>query len=85
MDTSGLPVPDAIPLLTKLEENLVLEDKFQPNLRQLPVITQVRIIFARRWTKERNCSESALTIVIGCNYIFATVKFNYYILFKWKI
>nr|XP_012217039.1 PREDICTED: cyclin-G1 [Linepithema humile]XP_012217040.1 PREDICTED: cyclin-G1 [Linepithema humile] len=40
MDTSGLPVPDAIPLLKKLEEDLVLEVKFQPNLRQLPVTTQ---------------------------------------------
>lgn len=40
MDTSGLPVPDAIhPLLEQLQEALVLEVKYQPNL-QLPNITQ---------------------------------------------
>lgn len=55
MDTSGLPVPDAIPLITKLEEDLVLEVKFQPNLRQLPVTTQVRIFCVRQLAKERNC------------------------------
>lgn len=70
MDTSGLPVPDAIPLLKKLEEDLVLEVKFQPNLRQLPVtITQVRITFVRQLAKERNCSEIFFFINI-----FATVK-----------
>jgi len=44
MDT-GLPVPDAIPSLEKLQEDLVLdlvqEVKFQPDLHQLPIITQV--------------------------------------------
>ncbi|XP_053970900.1 cyclin G [Hylaeus volcanicus] len=40
MDTSGLPVPDAIhPLLEQLQEALVLEVKYQPNL-QLPSISQ---------------------------------------------
>lgn len=40
MDTSGLPVPDAIhPLLEQLQEALVLEVKYQPNL-QLPNISQ---------------------------------------------
>ncbi|KAG5329959.1 CCNG2 protein, partial [Acromyrmex charruanus] len=43
MDT-GLPVPDAIPPLEKLQEDLVLdlvqEVKFQPDLRQLPITTQ---------------------------------------------
>ncbi|KAG7214128.1 hypothetical protein KM043_001482 [Ampulex compressa] len=40
MDTSGLPVPDAIhPLLEQLQEALVLEIKYQPNL-QLPTTTQ---------------------------------------------
>ncbi|XP_011155618.2 cyclin G [Solenopsis invicta] len=43
MDT-GLPVPDAIPLLEKLQEdlvsNLVQEVKFQPDLHQLPITTQ---------------------------------------------
>jgi len=40
MDTSGSPVPDAIhPLLEQLQEALVLEVKYQPNL-QLPVTTQ---------------------------------------------
>lgn len=43
MDTSGLPVPDAIhPLLEQLQEALVLEVKYQPNL-QLPNISQVCI------------------------------------------
>jgi len=44
MDT-GLPVPDAIPSLEKLQEDLVLdlvqEVKFQPDLHQLPIVTQV--------------------------------------------
>lgn len=43
MDT-GLPVPDAIPPLEKLQEDLVLdlvqEVKFQPDLHQLPTTTQ---------------------------------------------
>ncbi|KOC68855.1 Cyclin-G2 [Habropoda laboriosa] len=40
MDTSGLPVPDAIhPLLEQLQEALVLEVKYQPNL-QLSTISQ---------------------------------------------
>lgn len=40
MDTSGLPVPDAIhPLLEQLQEALVLEVKYQPNL-QLPSMAQ---------------------------------------------
>lgn len=40
MDTSGLPVPDAIhPLLEQLQEALLLEVKYQPNL-QLPNISQ---------------------------------------------
>ncbi|KAL6261251.1 hypothetical protein P5V15_008774 [Pogonomyrmex californicus] len=43
MDT-GLPVPDAIPPLEKLQEDLVLnlvqEVKFQPDLHQLPITTQ---------------------------------------------
>ncbi|XP_012241103.1 cyclin G [Bombus impatiens] len=40
MDTSGLPVPDAIhPLLEQLQEALVLEVKYQPNL-PLPNISQ---------------------------------------------
>ncbi|XP_078050654.1 cyclin G [Augochlora pura] len=40
MDTSGLPVPDAIhPLLKQLQEALVLEVKYQPNL-QLPTMSQ---------------------------------------------
>lgn len=40
MDTSGLPVPDAIhPLFEQLQEALVLEVKYQPNL-QLPAISQ---------------------------------------------
>ncbi|XP_076643069.1 cyclin G [Halictus rubicundus] len=40
MDTSGLPVPDAIhPILEQLQEALVLEVKYQPNL-QLPTISQ---------------------------------------------
>ncbi|XP_012254601.2 cyclin G isoform X2 [Athalia rosae] len=40
MDTSGLPVPDAIhPLVEQLQEALVLETKYQPNL-QLPITTQ---------------------------------------------
>ncbi|XP_043477928.1 cyclin G [Leptopilina heterotoma] len=40
MDASGLPVPDAIqPLLEQLQEALVLEVKYQPNL-QLPISTQ---------------------------------------------
>ncbi|CAK9796961.1 Cyclin G [Anthophora plagiata] len=40
MDTSGLLVPDAIhPLLKQLQEALVLEVKYQPNL-QLPTISQ---------------------------------------------
>ncbi|OAD58761.1 Cyclin-G2, partial [Eufriesea mexicana] len=40
MDTSGLPVPDAIhSLLEQLQEALVLEVKYQPNL-QLPSISQ---------------------------------------------
>lgn len=40
MDTSGSPVPDAIqPLLEQLQEALVLETKYQPNL-QLPTTTQ---------------------------------------------
>ncbi|XP_015108806.1 cyclin G [Diachasma alloeum] len=40
MDTSGSPVPDAIhSLLEQLQEALVLELKYQPNL-QLPVATQ---------------------------------------------
>lgn len=51
MDT-GLPVPDAIPSLEKLEEDLVLdlvqEIKFQPNLHQLPITTQVRIVFCAK-------------------------------------
>lgn len=46
MDT-GLPVPDAIPPLEKLQEDLVLdlvqEVKFQPDLHQLPTTTQVRM------------------------------------------
>lgn len=43
MDTSGLPVPDAIhPLLEQLHEALLLEVKYQPNLYQLPTTTQVR-------------------------------------------
>lgn len=43
MDTSGLPVPDAIhPLLEQLHEALLLEVKYQPNLHQLPTTTQVR-------------------------------------------
>lgn len=43
MDTSGSPVPDAIQsLLEQLQEGLVLEEKYQPNL-QLPVTTQVSI------------------------------------------
>lgn len=42
MDTSGSPVPDAIhPLVEQLQEALVLETKYQPNL-QLPITTQVR-------------------------------------------
>ncbi|EFN82026.1 Cyclin-G2 [Harpegnathos saltator] len=41
MDTSGLPVPDAIhPLLEQLHEALLLEVKYQPNLHQLPTTTQ---------------------------------------------
>lgn len=41
MDTSGSPVPDAIqPLLERLQEALILEPKYQPNL-QLPLSTQV--------------------------------------------
>ncbi|XP_018044724.1 PREDICTED: cyclin G-like [Atta colombica] len=43
MDT-GLPVPDAIPPLEELQEDLILdlvqEVKFQPDLRQLPITTQ---------------------------------------------
>jgi cyclin G2 len=40
MDTSGSPVPDAIqPLFEQLQEALVLETKYQPNL-QLPTSTQ---------------------------------------------
>lgn len=40
MDTSGLLVPDAIhPLFEQLQEALVLEVKYQPNL-QLPTISQ---------------------------------------------
>ncbi|KZC08726.1 PREDICTED: cyclin-G2 isoform X2 [Dufourea novaeangliae] len=40
MDTSGLPLPDAVyPLLEQLQEALVLEVKYQPNL-QLPSISQ---------------------------------------------
>ncbi|XP_046475941.1 cyclin G isoform X1 [Neodiprion pinetum] len=40
MDTSGSPVPDAIhPLVEQLQEALVLETKYQPNL-QLPITTQ---------------------------------------------
>lgn len=40
MDTSGLPVPDAIhPLLEQLQEALVLEVKYQPNLL-LPTTAQ---------------------------------------------
>ena len=40
MDTSGSPVPDAIhPLLERLQEALVLEVKYQPNL-QLPTVSQ---------------------------------------------
>lgn len=48
MDT-GLPVPDATPSLEKLEEDLILdlvqEVKFQPDLHQLPITTQVRAVF----------------------------------------
>ncbi|XP_029178866.1 cyclin G isoform X1 [Nylanderia fulva] len=44
MDTSGLPVPDAIPSLEQLREDLVLnlvqEVKFQPNLDELPITIQ---------------------------------------------
>ncbi|CAL1679202.1 unnamed protein product [Lasius platythorax] len=44
MDTSGLPVPDAIPSLEQLQEDLVLnlvqEVKFQPNLDELPITMQ---------------------------------------------
>ncbi|XP_015586457.1 cyclin G [Cephus cinctus] len=40
MDTSGSPVPDAIhPLVEQLQEALVLEVKYQPDL-QLPLTTQ---------------------------------------------
>jgi cyclin G2 len=40
MDTSGSPVPDAIqPLIEQLQEALLLESKYQPNL-QLPTTTQ---------------------------------------------
>ncbi|XP_012270762.1 cyclin G [Orussus abietinus] len=40
MDSSGMPVPDAIhPLFEQLREDLVLEEKYQPNL-QLPTTTQ---------------------------------------------
>lgn len=54
MDT-GLPVPDAIPPLEKLQEDLVLdlvqEVKFQPDLHQLPITTQVGIVLRteNRW------------------------------------
>ncbi|XP_034191175.2 cyclin G isoform X1 [Osmia lignaria lignaria] len=44
MGTSGLPVPDAIhPLLEQLQEALVLEVKYQPNL-QLPTMSQTEEI-----------------------------------------
>ncbi|KAM0729075.1 Cyclin G [Formica fusca] len=52
MDTSGLPVPDAIPSLEQLQEDLVLnlvqEVKFQPNLDELPITMQDEISIAAR-------------------------------------
>jgi len=42
MGTSGLPVPDAVPMFKKLEEDLYQEIKFKPNLKQLPNVTQVK-------------------------------------------
>lgn len=52
MDTSGLPVPDAIPSLEQLQEdlvsNLAQEDKFQPNLDGLPITMQDEISIAAR-------------------------------------
>ncbi|KAF7413576.1 hypothetical protein HZH68_002065 [Vespula germanica] len=48
MDTSGFPVPDAIhPLLEQLQEALVLEVKYQPNLQLLTTTQNDEITIAR--------------------------------------
>lgn len=60
MDGSGLPVPDATPLLEKLKDELVVnlnqEVKFQPNLHELSGTIQVKhvTIYRRRdYNKEQ--------------------------------
>ncbi|XP_035719250.1 cyclin G-like [Vespa mandarinia] len=49
MDTSGFPVPDAIhPLLEQLQEALVLEVKYQPNLQLLTTTQNDEITIGAR-------------------------------------
>lgn len=66
MDTSGSPVPDAIqPLFEQLQEALLLEGKYQPNL-QLPATTQVIIEMFHLFIRIMHLSYAVRVIFFAC-------------------